>query len=113
MKNVIKVGQLINLEMNEGRSVRLHATASREGVTKSWLTKPRVRVKAIGFGRRDLRANAVWLEVESVHDPLVRGWVPFDCGGWDQGMRLRITSLSFEDSRPSPVKVDASCVDKV
>jgi hypothetical protein len=112
MKKAIKVGQVITLKDDaEWAAFRMFTNvgASFQHIRGADLTHPRVRVLQISFNRRELNANKVWLEVQQVNEATRRGWIPFDCGGWDQGKRLRITELSFEDTRPESAKPDMSC----
>jgi hypothetical protein len=109
-KTAVKVGQVMTLSKRDNESLGLRVWPDLEARREFWLAHPRVRVVTISFGRRDLKANSVWLEVEAINDPTKRGWIPFDCGGWDQGLHLKIDRLTFEEPEKKPVMKDGiSC----
>lgn len=102
----VRVGQTMNLTHDGFRNIPLHSHASHDNPVLFYLDQHHTKVKVlkISFHRRDLRKpNALWLYVESVKDPNQKGWVAFDCGGWDEGDRIMVDRVVFE-KRESPKK---------
>ena len=108
-RTAIKVGQKITLSQEDGRRTVLRNIPSHDATHASVLCgNPRVQVLKISFNRRELKANAVWIRVQSVTDPTQIGWIPFDCGGWENGARIEIGSIVF--SVPEALaKSDVKC----
>lgn len=95
-KTAIKVGQVMNLFRSSGNNILLHGNPGSESVV-SGLTPDEQRVKVIGisFNRRELSGNSIWIQVQSVKAPEKVGWCRFDCGGWAEGLRLRVDRVVF------------------
>lgn len=95
-KTAIKVGQVLGLTRGDELNVPLYQHAGADKVMH-WLYtgEQRVKVISISFNRRDLIQNSLWIEVQSVKSPTKTGWCRFNCGGWEEGERIRIDRVVF------------------
>ena len=99
-RTAIKVGQVLPLSGNND-GIDLRVSASTDARVEHWLRdkEKRVKVISISFNRRDLTANSLWIQVQSVTSPTKVGWVKFSCGGWEAGLRLRIDRVVFNQEK--------------
>lgn len=99
-KTAVKIGQVIPLAGN-GSGIALYVGPGADSLKAHYLYEGETRVKviSISFNRRDLSANALWIQVQSLKDPTKVGWTRFDCGGFSSGMRLRIDRVVFNQDK--------------